>query len=321
MGFRTLNAYKSGLSFVKSVITGIPEIKGMPVAVSTELTNHCNLSCAECPSGQQMLSRERGFLDRDLFDKILSELEPYLFYLTLHFQGESMMHPHFFDFLERSRYLNTILSTNGHFLKEENTISIVKSGLRKIIISVDGMDQETYSSYRINGDLATVINGLENLREARKRMGSSLKVEIQFLVNKRNEHQISAAKHLARQMDASLKLKSMQIIDPAGFEKWLPTKNKYSRYRKGRGTYKIKSNLPNRCTRLWFNPVVTWDGKVIPCCFDKNACYVMGDLNKETFRDIWFGEKYRSFRKKVFTERRNIDICRNCTSGLRRTAY
>jgi radical SAM protein with 4Fe4S-binding SPASM domain len=63
--------------------------------------------------------------------------------------------------------------------------------------------------------------------------------------------------------------------------------------------------------------VVSWNGKVLPCCFDKDAEYVMGDLNEDTFRDIWTGPKYRIFRKSVLTERRLNDICLNCTSGLR----
>ena len=82
------------------------------------------------------------------------------------------------------------------------------------------------------------------------------------------------------------------------------------------GEYVINNSLPDRCARLWFNPVVTWDGKVVPCCFDKDAEYVMGDLNTDSFREIWDGPKYRIFRKSILTGRHMIEICRNCTSGL-----
>jgi radical SAM protein with 4Fe4S-binding SPASM domain len=75
--------------------------------------------------------------------------------------------------------------------------------------------------------------------------------------------------------------------------------------------------LPDRCPRLWFNPVITWDGKVIPCCFDKNAEYIMGDLKLDSFRDIWDGPKYMIFRKSILSGRSMIEICRNCSSGLR----
>ena len=53
--------------------------------------------------------------------------------------------------------------------------------------------------------------------------------------------------------------------------------------------------------RFWFNPVITWDGKVVPCCFDKDAEYVMGDLNQDSFREIWNGTKYRIFRKSILS--------------------
>ena len=79
----------------------------------------------------------------------------------------------------------------------------------------------------------------------------------------------------------------------------------------------IRSSLPDRCARLWFNPVITWDGKVLPCCFDKDADHIMGDLNQESFRDIWNGAKYRLFRRILLSDRSSIEICRNCTSGLK----
>ena len=59
----------------------------------------------------------------------------------------------------------------------------------------------------------------------------------------------------------------------------------------------IRSKKPNHCYRLWTNPVISWDGKVLPCCFDKDAEYVMGDLNKQTFEEIWKGSEYNAFQR------------------------
>jgi radical SAM protein with 4Fe4S-binding SPASM domain len=79
--------------------------------------------------------------------------------------------------------------------------------------------------------------------------------------------------------------------------------------------------MPNRCARLWFNPVITWDGKVIPCCFDKDAKFIMGDLNQDSFREIWNGPRYRVFRKAILKDRSMTEICTNCTSGLSGVKY
>ncbi len=321
MRVRTINTLRAIISYIKSTATGRAFISGMPVSAGVELTNHCNLNCPGCNAGSGLMTRERGFMNIGLFDKIVTELAPYLLYLRLYFQGEPMMHPHFFSFLEISRNINTILSTNGHFLSKENAGRIVRSGLNKIIVPIDGIDQKTYSSYRVNGDLSIVLDGLRNLTEAREKASSALDVEIQFLVNRRNEHQISSVRHLAREMKASLKLKSMQIINEGDFETWLPSKPHFARYRKKNGIYSIKSRLPNRCARLWFNPVITWDGKVVPCCFDKNADHIMGDINERSFREIWEGTEYRKFRERILTSRKSIKICQNCTSGLWRVRY
>jgi len=318
---RPVNALITVFSYIKSTITGKAVVHGMPVSVGAELTNHCNLNCPECHSGAELMSRERGFMDLGLFDKIISELKPYLYYLTLYFQGEPMMHPRFFSFLKKSRDINTIVSTNGHFLSEGNAEKIVRSGLNKLIVSLDGIDQATYSSYRIKGDLATVMSGIKNVSDAKKKASSPLKLEIQFLVNRKNEHQIASARRFALKMNATLRLKSMQIINPGAFETWLPAKPGFARYKKNNGGYSIKNPLPDSCARLWFNPVVTWDGKVISCCFDKNAEHVMGDLNEDSFRDIWDGPKFRIFRKSILSGRSMTEICRNCTSGLRGVRY
>ena len=109
----------------------------------------------------------------------------------------------------------------------------------------------------------------------------------------------------------------MQVINNDTFGYWLPENKEFRRYELKDGVYMIRNRLPARCARLWFNPVVTWDGKVVPCCFDKDAEHIMGDLRQDSFRDIWNGSKYRLFRKILLTDRVSTDICRNCTSGMK----
>lgn len=314
---RYLNALANFYSYFRSSVSAQPVMNGMPLALGVELTNHCNLNCPECASGAGLLNRGKGYMDIELFEKIVSELHPFLFNMNLFFQGEPMMHPWFFSFIEEAADINLTVSTNGHFLTKENAVKIAGSGLKNLIVSIDGMDQVTYEAYRVGGSLETVMDGINNVSEAKRKLNSPLRLELQFLVNKYNEHQIPAVRAFAKQAGANLKLKSMQVINPGEAEKWLPGKEKYRRYRLSGSTFVQKNRNSGNCYRLWANPVITWDGKVLPCCFDKNADNIMGDLKVKSFREIWFSGEFKKFRNSVFTNRSSIAICRNCTSSLR----
>jgi radical SAM protein with 4Fe4S-binding SPASM domain len=318
---KPLNLLKAGFSYLKSFSSGNGSVSGMPVSIGIELTNHCNLHCPECLSGSGMMKRDKGFMEIGLFDRLIQELRPYLYNINLYFQGEPMVHPDFFSFLECSLPIHTVVSTNGHFLTEENSESLVRSGLNKLIVSLDGMDQDTFSVYRKNGNIDIVKSGIKNISLAKRKYRSSLNLEIQFLVNRFNEFQIRDIQQYARDVKASLKLKSMQIINKKNIIYWVPLNSKFSRYKKKNEGFEIKNSLPDRCLRLWFNPVITWDGKVVPCCFDKDAEHIMGDVTQDSFREIWNGPKYRIFRKSILSGRHMIDICSNCTSGLKGVRY
>ena len=313
------NALLSGALYLLSSLRGTPSAMGMPLSISFELTNHCNLKCPECASGSDQMTRERGFMDLGLYEKVIHELRPYLYYINLYFQGEPMMHPGFFSFPALTNGIKTVVSTNGHFLAEGNPEKLIKSRLNKLIVSLDGMNQEVYSQYRQKGEFTRVIEGIRNVATARDKLHSSLKLEIQFLVNRYNENQIAEARRFAKEVNARLKLKSMQVISDNDTGKWMPPRGKFRRYEEINGRNVIRNSMPDRCPRLWFNPVITWDGLVIPCCFDKDAEFVMGDLKKDSFRTIWNNDRYKKFRKQVLTRRGSIGICRNCTSGMSRT--
>ena len=79
----------------------------------------------------------------------------------------------------------------------------------------------------------------------------------------------------------------------------------------------MKAAMHNRCVRLWDRSVITWDGVVVPCCFDKDADHPLGNIGEDSFADIWQSENYHGFRRRILDDRRSVDMCRNCTEGLK----
>jgi radical SAM protein with 4Fe4S-binding SPASM domain len=218
------------------------------------------------------------------------------------------------------RNVFTSTSTNAHYLTDDSSRKTIESGLDRLIISIDGVSQETYEQYRVGGQLSKVIEGTKNILSWKKRLKSrSPHVVFQFLVVKPNESDIPRLYQLANELGVDeVKLKTAQIYDYKNGSELIPDNPKYSRYEKnGDGMYTIKNPLDHQCWKMWSSSVITWDGKVVPCCFDKDASHIMGDLNDQSFKEVWFGEKYQSFRKSILNSRSQIEICKNCSEGLK----
>ncbi len=286
-----------------------------PFFISFEPTNFCNLKCPSCPSGSGKLTREKGFADFKLFKKVIDENKKYLVNIILHFQGEPLLHKQFGEMIRyaRENNIHTEFSTNGQLLSEN--IDIIKSSKPdKIIVSLDGITQETYNKYRVNGDINKVFNSLEELSKLKRKDRPF--IELQFLVFSHNEREIPNLRKIKSQYKIDkLSLKSAQIYDNSQIE-MLPENEKYSRYIVKDETFIIKSGLPDFCQRIIFGSVITWDGKLVPCCFDKDADFIMGDVKTDNLYGIRNSEKYNQFVKSVFSQRDKIKMCRNCTEGL-----
>jgi radical SAM protein with 4Fe4S-binding SPASM domain len=319
---RVFNAASVLSSYQYSKILKIPVIKGMPISISFEPTTSCNLRCPECPSGLRSFTRPTGMLDKGLYKDVLSQLEETLSYLTFYFQGEPYLHPQFLEMINYAsgKGVYTATSTNAHFLKDDISRQTIESRLDRLIISIDGTTQETYQSYRVGGSLDRVIEGTENiLRWKRKLRSKTPHIVFQFLVVGPNEHQIPAVYALAKKLKVDqVVLKTAQVYDYQHGSALIPKQEKYSRYHhNGDGTYRLKNDLSDHCWKMWHSCVITWDGKVVPCCFDKDAHFVLGDLTRQSFHEIWFSEAYKNFRASLLKSRSEIEICKNCTEGTK----
>ena len=320
---RFLNAAKVWASYHCSQWTKKAIQWGYPISISFEPTTSCNLRCPECPSGLRAFSRPTGMLKKDFFTETIDQLARELVYLVFYFQGEPYLNP---DFLDMVRYaadkkIYTATSTNAHYLNDRNARRTVESGLDRLIISIDGTTQETYQQYRVGGSLDKVLEGAARIVKWKKELKSKKPFLIfQFLVVRHNEHQIESVRQLAKEIGVDqVRLKTAQVYDYENDPNQLiPTREKYSRYRKDRnGKMSFKGNNANHCWRLWHDPVITWDGNVVPCCFDKDAQHALGDLRTQSFKELWRNPAYHGFRSQVLQSRKNIDICANCSEGVK----
>jgi len=318
---RFINGTKVLGSFYISRLLKKPVQWGYPVSISFEPTTSCNLRCPECPSGLRQFSRPTGMLQNDLFTRTIDEIHKELLYLIFYFQGEPYLNP---DFLKMVKYASdkkiyTATSTNAHYLNDEAARKTVESGLDRLIISIDGTTQDVYQQYRVGGNLEKVLEGAKNIMKWKKELKSKTPfVFFQFLVVKPNEHQIEDIKRLAKEVGVDeVRFKTAQVYeyetDPNNL---IPTIDKYSRYKKNTdGSYSAKNKLANRCWKLQHANVITWDGLVVPCCFDKDATHQLGNLKTQSFKEIWHNDKYKQFRSELMKSRKNIDICANCSEG------
>lgn len=309
-------------SFYLAKLTKLPIQWGMPFNVSVEPTTTCNLGCPECPSGLKSFTRPTGKMDGAFYNKVIAEMGSKLVYLYFYFQGEPYLHPKFLTLVETAKKKNiyTVTSTNAHFLTERKAKETVQSGLDRILISIDGTTQETYENYRKGGSLAKVIEGTKHLVAAKKAANSSTPhIIIQFLVVQPNEHQIEEIQDLGKELGVDeVALKTAQVYDYENGNALIPSIEKYSRYKKNsKGKFQLKNDLLNSCWKLWHSCVITWDGKVVPCCFDKDAQHQVGDLTTTSFKAIWQSDLYDSFRRKILKSRAEIDICTNCSEGTK----
>ncbi len=319
---RFWNLMRLKVSFILSKITKNPKTSALPFSLSIEPTTACNLGCPECPSGLKKFTRPTGKLNLELNKKLLAQVKNHIGYINYYFQGEPFLNPDFLGLIKEAdkHKIYTSTSTNAHFINDKNAEEIVKSGLKRLIISIDGLTQETYENYRIHGSLKKVLEGSKAMVEAKKKLKSKTPHLIfQFLAVAPNEHEIPEVFNLAKEMEIDeVRIKTAQFYEYENGNILMPKDENYSRYRKKLdGTFELKSKMQNHCWRMWSGGVVTWDGKVVPCCFDKDAQFVLGNLNTNSYAEIWNSEKYVAFRKQVIMDRSQIEICKNCSEGTK----
>lgn len=308
-------------SFFLSALLRKNILWGRPAILTIEPTNLCNLRCPLCITGSGDMERPGGQMSLETFGSIMDKMGDDLFFLLLYHQGEPYLNRHFLEFVRLAKEKNIYCTTssNAHYFSDDIIHATIDSGLDSMIVSLDGVTQNVYEKYRVKGELDKVLHGVRRFMEIKKeRRTKTPVIALQFLVMRHNEHQLTAVKKIARELKVDrLLIKNIEVHTVEEAREWLPEDERYRRYEFDGESLKVKNAEKQSCPRPWTSIVINWDGNVVPCCFDKNGEYLMGNINTATsIEKIWTGQPFRQFRQQLASDRKSIPMCRNCNQGM-----
>lgn len=292
----------------------------MPTFVSVEPANYCQLRCPECPVGQSFASggvwRPHARMSVEMFRDVLSQIRSGCHTIQFYFQGEPLLNSALPEMVKMAHGVGlfTVVSTNAQVLDNSMARRLVGAGLSRVIVSIDGFREESYGAYRVGGSLQRALDGLRYLHEAREEYGSHICIELQVLRLSSNESEWGWIRKHYKSLGATrLVFKTAQLYDYRHGHVLMPSEERYSRYRKGSDEeYHLHRRKQRSCYRLWSGCVITAEGEVLPCCYDKHVQYTFGNITRESLRTLWHSDKADGFRRAVVTNKEDIGMCQEC---------
>ena len=331
---RLINHLRCWGSFALS-IAGVSYVRHMPAFVSVEPADFCQLTCPECPVGLRRGKARGAVMGLEDFRHIVAEVKPYVHTMQLFWQGEPLLNDRLPEMVRIAREagIYTIVSTNAQRLDQPMAEALVRAGLNRIIVSMDGWTQPTYEQYRRGGSVDKCKQAIRYLRQAKHLHPLTLSpfhpftlspfhpftpsplIELQCLYLKTNEAEWATFRREYKRLGADrLTMKTAQLYDYQQGSPLMPADARYARYRWNAhtGQYELRRRLHNRCYRLWSGCVIDVQGNVLPCCYDKQKQHLFGNIHRQSLRDIWHGAEAQRFRREILRHRKQISICTNC---------
>jgi radical SAM protein with 4Fe4S-binding SPASM domain len=275
---------KNRIRLLKSYLKRETISRGFPVEIAIEITNHCNANCIMCP--RQKMERDKGYMDFDLFKKIVDEAREYTEFVFLHLAGEPLLHPKLMEMIDYCGKigLKSGLSTNAISLDETKSKQLLQSPLDLLVLSFDGVTKETYEAIRKKANFESTYQNINRFLELKSRSKKSPYTMIQLIYQEENFEEAK---------DFYLKWKK-SAVDVVRVKPYLnyPGLDEYLGKRTKRTVEKIKP-----CVLLWRQLAIYWNGTVVACCMDFLSKMVLGNAVEASIAEIWNSAPMQKLRE------------------------
>ncbi len=284
----------------KSYFRGEAYLSGFPAHLKIELTNYCNLACTFCPHDQ--MQREIGFMDEALFRDIIDQSAGNVEFVYLHFMGESLVHKRIFDLIRYAKEMGvgTGLSTNASFLNGKRARGLLTSGLDFLVISFEGANPVTYEAVRRKkdlqrGDFDKTLANIQGFYHMKARIPNSIHSTVQVVHTSETAQELGAFQALWPEGVTVKKMKSWG--------------GKMPELSNGNGLPAQQSP----CALPWKELSILWDGTATLCSNTYDREIVLGDVRKQTIREIWNGPEMTEIRRRHAAKQvEGIPVCETC---------
>jgi len=286
--------------FKYKIFPKLKKIEEYPPCVQIEPASVCNLRCIMCYQSDKSFSTKKenmGFMDYELFKKIIDELEGKVEAITLASRGEPTLNKRFIEFLQymKNKFLAVKINTNLNTLTEDMANAIFANDVQTLVISADASDKATYEKIRVKGKYEKLLKNTEMLYEIRKKYPES-----------RCIIRVSGVKINDKQTLQSMKKIFGKFSDSVAFVNYLPWESSYENE---------KNNITEPCTDLWKRIFVWYDGKVNPCDYDYKSILSKHNYKDSFLKEIWSSDYYNNLRyEHMQKNRESIFPCNRCTN-------
>jgi len=301
---------------------GLEECPHPPIRFWIEPTNHCNLRCPMCPTGKRDTTVKPGLMDMDLYRKVIDEISLFAVDINLFFRGESTIHPGLPEMIRyaREKGLRVRLETNATLLTDEMSEKIVDAQPNFVSFSFDGYTKEVYEAVRVGGVYEKTLKNIFYFLDLKKWKGVTKPFTFLQVIELRQVQEKTTRQDRKRFRDLfrAKPLDDFRIVTPHRFAGSIPESVTGGRfgYISDKWARLVRPKyLP--CPYLWFSLVITWDGKIVPCCMDFYENMVLGKVGENRIIDVWNNALMHDLRVKIRSKKyKEVKMCSEMRHAL-----